>query len=102
MTSDRPPRQENTVTVVLDGLALTVPAGSSVAAALAASESGGKRLSVSGESRAPFCGMGICHECRATIDGLRRLACQTTCSDGMRIVSERPPAGASADFGETQ
>ena len=65
------------------------PAG--IAAALAARSPRGSRCSASGQARAAFCGMGICHECRCTIDGLRRLACQTTCSDGMRIESE-PPA----------
>lgn len=37
------------------------------------------------QPRAPFCGMGICQECRVTINGLRRLACQTLCQAGMRI-----------------
>jgi len=40
---------------------------------------------VGGEWRAPFCGMGICQECRVTIDGLRRPACQTLCRDNMQI-----------------
>ena len=76
------------VTVHIDGVPRTLAAGSSVAAALAASLPQGARRSVSGEARAAFCGMGICHECRCTIDGLRRLACQTVCVDGMRIESD--------------
>jgi succinate dehydrogenase/fumarate reductase-like Fe-S protein len=43
------------------------------------------RTSVSGQRRAPLCGMGICQECRVNIDGLRRLACQTICREGMRV-----------------
>jgi predicted molibdopterin-dependent oxidoreductase YjgC len=70
---------------LLDGQPLRVPAGISVAAALALRAPGYSRLSVSGEARAPFCGMGICHECRLTIDGRLRLACQTLCSDGMQV-----------------
>jgi succinate dehydrogenase/fumarate reductase-like Fe-S protein len=35
-----------------------------------------------------LCGMGICQECRVTIDGLRRLACQTQCRDGMQVQSQ--------------
>ncbi|HCI6741169.1 TPA: (2Fe-2S)-binding protein, partial [Klebsiella variicola subsp. variicola] len=35
--------------------------------------------------RAPFCGMGVCQECRVTVDGLRVLACQTLCRAGMQI-----------------
>ncbi|MBS0608155.1 MAG: (2Fe-2S)-binding protein [Proteobacteria bacterium] len=75
----------STVTLHIDGRELTVPMGSSVAAALASTPGGCSRLSVSGEPRAPFCGMGICHECRVSIDGRRQLACQTLCRDGMRI-----------------
>ncbi|WP_205416526.1 2Fe-2S iron-sulfur cluster-binding protein, partial [Escherichia coli] len=41
--------------------------------------------SVSHQPRAPFCGMGVCQECRVNINGLRRLACQTLCQAGMRI-----------------
>ena len=81
-----------TVNIHIDGHALAVPAGSSVAAALARAPGGCSRRSISGEPRAPFCGMGICHECRVTIDGRRQLACQTVCRDGMRIdtATQRP------------
>jgi len=78
-----------TVTVVLDGRALRVPAGITVAAAMAYGDRPFTRRSCGGEPRAPFCGMGICQECRMTIDGQRRLACQTTCRDGMAL--ERTP-----------
>jgi predicted molibdopterin-dependent oxidoreductase YjgC len=64
---------------------LEVEDGLTVAAALAASGSELTRISCGGEPRAPFCGMGVCQECRVTIDGRRRLACQTLCRDGMRI-----------------
>ncbi|HSR96643.1 MAG TPA: FAD-dependent oxidoreductase [Kofleriaceae bacterium] len=34
------------------------------------------RTSVTGEPRAPLCGMGVCHECRVTIEGdAHQLAC---------------------------
>lgn len=78
-----------TVNVLLDGSALRVPAGISVAAAMAYSDRPFTRRSCGGEQRAPFCGMGVCQECRMTIDGRRRLACQATCRDGM--VLERTP-----------
>jgi succinate dehydrogenase/fumarate reductase-like Fe-S protein len=71
--------------LLLDGRALKVAEGTSVAAALAASSDGCTRTSVSGQRRAPLCGMGICQECRVTIDGHRRLACQTLCRDGMQV-----------------
>lgn len=71
--------------VQLDGRTLKVAAGTSVAAALALAGDGCTRTSVSGQRRAPLCGMGICQECRVTIDGRRRLACQTLCRDGMQV-----------------
>ncbi|MEQ9728420.1 (2Fe-2S)-binding protein [Pseudomonas sp. WHRI 8822A] len=69
----------------LDGRPLSVAPGTTVAAALALGGDGSARTSVSGQRRAPLCGMGICQECRVTIDGLRRLACQTLCRDGMQV-----------------
>jgi predicted molibdopterin-dependent oxidoreductase YjgC len=70
----------------IDGRLVRVTAGSSVAAALrVAGGMGVARTSVTGQLRAPFCGMGVCQECRVRIDGRRRLACQTVCADGMRV-----------------
>jgi predicted molibdopterin-dependent oxidoreductase YjgC len=71
--------------LILDGQALQVLEGTSVAAALAIHGDGSSRTSVSGQRRAPLCGMGICQECRVSIDGRRRLACQTLCRDGMQV-----------------
>lgn len=73
------------VEFTLDGQALRVPAGTSLAAALALRRPGCARTSVSGEARAPLCGMGICQECRLLVDGRRRLACQTLCQNGMAV-----------------
>ena len=76
----------------IDGHAVRVTTGTSVAAALCIarpSALGTLRRSVSGEPRAPFCGMGICQECRVLVDGRRRLACQTTCTDGMAVDTTR-------------
>ena len=47
------------------------------------------RFSVTGETRGPLCGMGICMECRATVNGVRhQLTCQLVCSAGMDVVTE--------------
>ncbi|KVT36097.1 (2Fe-2S)-binding protein [Burkholderia ubonensis] len=73
----------------LDGRALTVADGLTVAAAVASSGDDTTRTSCTGAPRAPFCGMGICQECRMTIDGSRRLACQTLCRDGMLVERTR-------------
>jgi predicted molibdopterin-dependent oxidoreductase YjgC len=74
--------------LTVNGRPLRVAVGTSVAAALALGDDGSSRTSVSGQRRAPLCGMGICQECRVTIDGLRRLACQTQCRDGMQVQSQ--------------
>jgi aerobic-type carbon monoxide dehydrogenase small subunit (CoxS/CutS family) len=73
--------------LILNGRLLRVAVGTSVAAALALGEDGCSRTSVTGQRRAPLCGMGICQECRVTINGLRRLACQTICRDRMQVQS---------------
>jgi len=78
----------DTVHLFVDGQAVEVDAGMSVAAAIAMCASLTTRISVSGMPRAPLCGMGICQECRVTIDGRsHRLACQTICAAGMRILT---------------
>jgi hypothetical protein len=62
-----------------------VPQGTTVAAALL-SAGVPARLSVSGESRAPLCGMGICYECRATVNGVaHQRTCLLACADGMEV-----------------
>lgn len=38
---------------------------------------GSLRRSVTGQLRAPVCGMGVCQECAVQVGGQRRLACQT-------------------------
>ena len=73
--------------LILDGHPLQVAPGTTVAAALMLGGDGTSRTSVSGQRRAPVCGMGICQECRVTIDGQRRLACQSLCRDGMQVES---------------
>lgn len=83
-------REEVTVTVTVDGAAIAVARQTTVAAALTLAQGiGGTRLSTGGTPRAPFCGMGVCQECRVTVDGRAHvLACQTVCRDGMFIETE--------------
>ena len=78
----------NTLNITVDGEALTVPEGISVAAALALTGDPTTRRAVNGEPRAPFCGMGSA-ECRIAVDGRRVLACQTLCRAGMQIERSR-------------
>ena len=76
----------DTVTVRVNGVSVTMPAGSMVSAAVLKTGVHGFRRSVSGEPRGPLCGMGICFECRVTIDGERHCrSCQTVCREGMDV-----------------
>lgn len=76
----------DTVHILIDGRQVEVPAGSSVAAALLGAGSTGFRHSVTGEPRAPICGMGICFECRVTINSQpHRRSCQVICCNGMKV-----------------
>jgi D-hydroxyproline dehydrogenase subunit gamma len=66
---------------------MEVPAGATVAAAILLAGSA-SRMSVRGEPRQPLCGMGICYECRAQVDGLpHQRTCQIVCRPGMEVVT---------------
>ena len=72
--------------VTVDGKPVEVPEGAMVSAAVARAGGVEFRRSVSGEGRGPLCGMGICFECRVTVDGRAHVrSCQTRCVPGMEI-----------------
>ena len=75
------------ISLSIDGRAVRVRAGTSVAAVLL--QAGARcRISVAGEPRAPLCGMGICMECCATVDGVAHArTCQIVARDGMKVVT---------------
>lgn len=75
----------NTLSVFIDGIRYQVAEGLSVAAVLTLTGISVTRVSVTGTPRAPFCGMGVCQECRVMVNGVRVLACQTSCQQNMRI-----------------
>ena len=67
---------------------MTVSAGSMVIAAMLMAEVP-CRLSVSGEPRTALCGMGICFECRAIVDGVpHQRTCQLLCREGMVVETQ--------------
>jgi D-hydroxyproline dehydrogenase subunit gamma len=76
----------NELTVYVNGRAVEVAEGTTVAVAvLLAGEF--CRTSVSGQWRAPLCGMGTCFECRVQINGeAHRRSCQVVCEPKMEIV----------------
>lgn len=76
----------DTVTLLLNGQTLRVPIGSTVAAAILLNGVTTFRHSVTGEARAPLCGMGICYECRVTVNGQAHArSCQIVCAEGMEV-----------------
>ncbi|HEV2276670.1 MAG TPA: (2Fe-2S)-binding protein [Acidobacteriaceae bacterium] len=79
------PDAAEALTLTLNGEALRVAPGTTVAAALLLAASHA-RISVTGEPRAPLCGMGICYECRVTINGIpHQKSCQILCQPGMDV-----------------
>jgi predicted molibdopterin-dependent oxidoreductase YjgC len=76
------------ITLTLNGRAISVKEETTVAAALSLAGIVAFRHSVSGEPRGPLCGMGICYECRVTIDGEPHArSCQIACREGMSVTT---------------
>ncbi|HEX5889104.1 MAG TPA: 2Fe-2S iron-sulfur cluster-binding protein [Pyrinomonadaceae bacterium] len=74
------------ITLKVNELPVSVPTGSMVAAAVLAAGVTSFRRSVTGEARGPLCGMGICFECRVTVNGVAHVrSCQTLCENGMDV-----------------
>jgi D-hydroxyproline dehydrogenase subunit gamma len=78
----------NTITLTVNGSPVTVVAGATVAVAVTIAGQA-CRTSVTGEARAPLCGMGICFECRVRINGTpHRRSCQIVCAPGMEVKTD--------------
>ena len=74
------------ITLRVNHITVAVPEGCTVAAAVLRADVTFFRRSVTGEARGPLCGMGICFECRVTIDGVAHIrSCQTVCENGMDV-----------------
>jgi predicted molibdopterin-dependent oxidoreductase YjgC len=72
--------------VTVNGKAIEVPEGAMVSAAVSIAGVAVFRRSLTGEARGPLCGMGICFECRVTVDGRPHVrSCQTPCRPGMEV-----------------
>ncbi|MGA8508463.1 MAG: 2Fe-2S iron-sulfur cluster-binding protein [Candidatus Sulfotelmatobacter sp.] len=77
------------VTVMVNRVPVVVPPGTTVAVAMVLAGQA-CRTSVRGEPRGPLCGMGICFECRVTINGkLHCRSCQMLCQQGMQLDTEK-------------
>jgi len=75
----------HSIALTVNDVPVTVAPGTTVAAAILIAGAP-TRKSVTGEPRGPLCGMGICFECRATIDGIaHRRSCQILCAQDMKV-----------------
>ena len=81
-------KDSQTVNIVLEGNVIQVPETITVAAAVL-SHAGKRHIrcsAISGQDRAPYCFMGVCHECLVEIDGVpNQQACLIEVKDGMKI-----------------
>jgi D-hydroxyproline dehydrogenase subunit alpha len=72
--------------VRIDGRKFEAKEGTTVASAMLEAGVHGFRQSVVGEPRQPLCGMGVCFECRAAVNGVpHERTCMIPCRDGMEI-----------------
>jgi len=76
------------VSVTINGVPNRVAPGTTVAAALLLAAQP-NRISVTGQPRGPLCGMGICFECCAVVNGIpHRRTCQILCEPNMTVETD--------------
>jgi D-hydroxyproline dehydrogenase subunit gamma len=74
------------VLIRVNGKLIRVRSGTSVASAVLLAGESSFHRSITDEPRTALCGMGICYECRLTIDGRSNCrSCQILVTDGMKI-----------------
>ncbi|MGI9072585.1 MAG: (2Fe-2S)-binding protein [Bryobacteraceae bacterium] len=74
------------IDLFVNGESVRVSQGTTVAAAILIAGQTSFRHSVAGQLRGPLCGMGICFECRVSIDHFpHSRSCQILCRDGMKV-----------------
>ena len=77
------------ITLTVNSKQITVENGTTVAAAVLERGTDVFRRSVSEMPRGPLCGMGICFECRMTIDGVRsQKSCNVLAAEGMEVETD--------------
>src|SRR5262249_48254543 len=81
----RSTHMSSALSLKVNGRPLDVAVGSTVAVAVALAHQV-CRTSVVGEPRGPLCGMGVCLECRVTINGrAHSRSCQILCEPAMDV-----------------
>lgn len=85
-------RRGKQVALSVNGIPVKAYSGETVFAVLLAEGIRALRRPVKNHSetaRGGFCGMGVCQECRVTIDGMPdRRACMTEVREGMEVVTD--------------
>lgn len=85
--------EKNTVTIYFEEKPIEVPNDISVANALLGYAKAEYTAihPLSQEHRAPYCMMGVCHECLMQIDGVNHTqSCMTMVKEGMKVNYDRP------------
>lgn len=84
------PEQTATLTITVDDTAYTGVAGQTLAGVLLASgRTQWRRTSAQGRPRGLFCGIGVCFDCIATVNGVRDVRlCQRRAADGDRVETQ--------------
>jgi predicted molibdopterin-dependent oxidoreductase YjgC len=100
----REPREqaEDDVTITLDGEELTGLAGQSIAAVvLASGRVSWRRTSAGDRPRGVFCGIGICFDCLAVVNGLGDVrTCQRRAADGDVVETQHHPLSSGSEIGD--
>jgi D-hydroxyproline dehydrogenase subunit gamma len=77
------------VNVIVNKKTVCVTNDATVATAIFSAGDQMFRRSTTGEPRSPLCGMGICFECRVSINGVKhQRSCQILVSEGMSIETD--------------
>lgn len=90
-----------TLRLTVDGVAVELRPGETVAAALfLAGHKVGRTTPVSGSPRGPYCMMGVCFDCLVEIDGEgNRQACMVEAREGMVVTRQMGARALGAKAG---
>ncbi len=77
------------ITVYVNDIAVPAWSGEMVSSVLLRVPNAGRKTPVNGNSRLPYCQMGVCFDCLAVVDGLQSVqGCLIPVREGMRISNQ--------------
>lgn len=77
------------INLTVNNSPITAAEGTTLAAAILNSGVAVFHHSITGEERAPLCGMGICFECRVTVNSEPHLrSCTVIVEEGMEVLTD--------------